>query len=341
MVAAAGAAKGELVMEFSRPGSRLRCPVFLLVGFMAIAPIHASAMPADSDKTDTKPPDHVLTYDHKSGSKATFEIDARDGDKIELDVTNTCEKAFDYSVKNQIGEASVSSETSSDCDEGQLTTRSVTWKHSDKYGGYLVDIDHKPVSGGTQEVEDAAPKGVQLVDHVTLAVLVHTIPSWSYEIAGAFTGSKLTDPVYATDADGNIAEDRDKEDSMSLGIATLAHVYKPRWPWAALSFGVGINQASKPIYYLGGTWRWSGVGGLTVGAAFGPVARLPNGVNIGETPKDSNALSNLSSKNRGKLFVAVSFGFLGRKDDDLKAFAPAPAPAKPKDNAKGDSDGTK
>jgi len=93
-----------------------------------------------------------------------------------------------------------------------------------------------------------------------------TTYGWTVGFAGAFTGDKLTDPVFSlrpgkqvaadgTTADGFFVERRKgSEDSVKLGAATMIHLFYsdpnkfrlgPSLTWAPLTFGLGIGDSSQ------------------------------------------------------------------------------------------------
>lgn len=184
-----------------------------------------------------------------------------------------------------------------------------------------------------------------LPDH-TFRVPVETY-EWGLALAGAFTGDKLTDPVFFLD-DGVenpdappemqrqgffILRDKKAQDSYSLGAAAMVHVFHDdpyRFDfksgdsttqttttsgaglvhWAPISFGLGVGQEAEARYFLGTSLRFGQKAYLTAGWAFGSMARLPNGLREGGFTTESNALGSLGSRTGSAFFLSLSFDFL-------------------------------
>lgn len=188
--------------------------------------------------------------------------------------------------------------------------------------------------------------GCSLPDH-TFRVPVETY-EWRLAIAGAFTGDRLTDPVfYLEDGIENpeapeemqrqgffVRQSTDAEDSYSLGAAAMVHLFhndpfrfdfkwrdRSRPPgdpvpgaglvhWAPLSFGLGVGEDSDTRYYVGSSLRFGQKAYLTAGWVFGSRNRLPDGLDVGDFTTEVNALGSLGSKTTSAFFLGLSFDFI-------------------------------
>lgn len=140
--------------------------------------------------------------------------------------------------------------------------------------------------------------------------------AWRYDFAGAFTVSGLHDKKYAIDSSSKIIRAKDEESDASLGLAAFIHTYhdslcnRGGFCYVPLSFGIGINDDSKVNYYAGMSLRFGQKAFLTVGANFGSVKTLPNGLSEGSTA-DANTLNNQKDRIGVAPFVSFSYTFLG------------------------------
>lgn len=193
-------------------------------------------------------------------------------------------------------------------------------------------------------LDKEAGEGSQIVLLRDIDIMIATPASpIEVEFASAFTASFLVDPVYEVRRDDptsasdafRIRENNEARDRASLGAAAMVHV-SPRFTkrHASLSFGLGVNNANRVDYYFGVSWRIHGQAFLTTGLDIGQISRLPNGIRAGDAVADANVLTALPKRTTGKLFVAISYTFLGSaKSAFTGAFekanpTPAPPPAK-------------
>jgi hypothetical protein len=183
------------------------------------------------------------------------------------------------------------------------------------------DAQKEPCRNGAADAAVVAVAGegggIRLLHDLTLVVPL-SVPPIGVEVAGAFTASFLTDPVYSlqpvpdsSPAKYKVFEDHAARDRARLGVAAMLHTYFPRFTpnWAA-TFGLGINNSSQVDYYFGITWRAYGQFFLTAGVDVGQQIRLPNGVAVDSTVTDANVLANPPRRTSGALFLAVSYAFL-------------------------------
>jgi hypothetical protein len=187
-------------------------------------------------------------------------------------------------------------------------------EHDKKFAGYRVSVTRKEPK--TEETE--------LVDKEWL-IPVQTM-QWETAIAGAFTVSGLTNPVFDVRDDGGssrVTRNRSGEDNAGLGLAGFVHVFHGRRPELAGTFGLGVTNQSKTSYFTGLSWRWGDRGALTAGYMWGSVERLPSGVREGDVVTDPNVLANPGTRIDGAAFLAVSFSFINVGDLFQKPFAEA------------------
>ena len=260
-----------------------------------------------------------VTFDHKGPQRtAIHRLALQDGEAFEVVITNTAEACFDYSVSRVVGKRAPQL-------TGGLVLRPkvLTLVHDKRYGGYIVSIQRS----STDDDDECAQAPAASLENSSVIISVET-PSWELAVSGGFTVNGLTNPVYGSvknDAGQDIVvEDLDARDDASLGVASLLHVYhQSQPPWVpSLGFGLGINEASKPAYYIGAFWRLGRVAMIGGGAVIGSVARLPVGVEVGGELSDPNLLANLPTRVETQWFVAISFSFLGGREPFEKPFAP-------------------
>ena len=210
----------------------------------------------------------------------------------------------------------------------ELRPFKLPFTHDRKFGGYVVRIRANDPDDRT-----VVPKGETdelVLNDVTLHIAVETV-GWNLDFAGAYVGSGLTDPKYAIITQENEAGDEEKvftrepnrESDVNLGLGAFVHVYNDnKWPWLALTFGLGIDDDTT--YYLGPSLRLGDKAAITAGYAWGAVDTLPGGQQLGESPISDNVLNNLGTKNEGAFFVGISYSFIpGIRDRFEKPFAGA------------------
>jgi hypothetical protein len=151
----------------------------------------------------------------------------------------------------------------------------------------------------------------------TVPALAQSEPSsgWDMALTGGFVASGLTDPVWAL---GNVSgspirvvvRQPEQESDVLLGVAMFAQVHHDKVAWIApLSFGVGLRDSGRAVFYFGSALRMGPHASFTGGVAIGPVAALPAGVVEGRAVADTNALSNLITRTSHSWFIGVTYTF--------------------------------
>lgn len=258
-----------------------------------------------------------VPYDHLNGGATSFVRDLKNGEQITVIITNTCPGQFEYEIRGFPKEAPPKVSGLSVPAPKSLEPKKLPPVHDTKYGGYVIfirKIDGKPACQGGENL------GSQM-----LLISVREA-NWDLSFTGAFTISGLTNPVYGfkTDPDGQtkrVIEDQAKQDSASLGIAAFVHVFHQSHPWVAPVFGLGIRADSKTEYFLGGAIRMNDKAAINAGVVFGPVNRLPAGVNPGDVVTDDNLLTSPATRTGTSFFVAFSDPFLNVRSYLEKPFA--------------------
>jgi len=249
--------------------------------------------------------DITVTFDHENQPSETScdLLDLTHNEKFKVVITNTNTDAFEYTV---VGIEVFPAPSATGLRLVADTTRKeLTLQHDRKYGGYKVQLTHKkPLAS--------------LVDKVWY-IPVRTA-GWDTDVAGGFTVSKVTDPVFEVRS-GTVARNHGAEDKVALGFAGFIHVYHGKLPSLAATFGLGITDQSKTAYFFGPSWRWGEKGALTAGYSWGSVDRLPSGIHEGDVVSDPNALASLDSQVRGGVFLSLSFKFITVGDLFQKPFA--------------------
>jgi len=185
-----------------------------------------------------------------------------------------------------------------------------------------------------------------------------TTDGWDLAFSGAFTGDKLTDPVFSIKPGSEpsptpggqstpgyfVTQEHGRQDKYRLGSAAMVHLYHTDpnalgWRginWAPVSFGLGVGDSAHVRYYLGTGVRFDKKLFLTVGSVFGPVKALPSSVGADGFTTDANALAATSSRTLRKIFFSVSYSFIGVGADAFKGpFGTAtPAPSGSSSNQK-------
>jgi hypothetical protein len=264
-----------------------------------------------------------ITYDHlKRSPDKPYVVDLAHGECLNVVIENTLPSQFTSQIEG------FKPATTKPKAQGSptLEPKTLSLIHNRDFGGYFVHIRRNPASDGKVKVDGQE----HTLNDATLTVFVKTM-QWSYEFAGAFTISDLTDPVFALKdpavPDPNkpneqiVVRDRGAEDESSLGIAAFIHVFHERWPHAALTFGLGISEGSETSYFLGPSWKIGDKAALTLGYVWGSTARLPSGVSVGDRVDDSNLLNNLGTRVDNAVFLGLSYSFIDPGDRFRKPFA--------------------
>lgn len=279
-----------------------------------------------------------VVYDHPSH---TFlgppHLELGNGDLFTLLVVRTAPDRFLYpltGVEERFAKPSKESATP----YAKPGTKMIPVVHEKRFGGYEFEI--QSVSGTAVEGEGPLPA---LTPTPEPQLIVVETAGWRQSVAGAFTGSDLADPVFSlyprTGDDGMerffVDEDPGAEDEARLGLGAFIHLHHSRWDRAlgkggfAWSFGLGLDSDQETSYYFGPAYRLGDKGVITAGAVFGPVDRLPGGVQVCGRHRDActpdlavdpNLLSNLDERNEVGFFVALSYTFLDVQDLVEKPF---------------------
>jgi hypothetical protein len=277
--------------------------------------------------------------------RASYVVDASDGDVITITIKNTYPDDFVFTVAG-IPVASPPDELRPQSNQTRDTT--LTQRHDERFGGYIVTLTRK------QKVSQ------QGRPEVTLVIAVRT-SEWKAMFGGGFSVSSLVGRAFglrdstitaATESaeavtQTQLVRDKHREDQAGYGAATFIHLYHTKRPSLGISFGLGLtlNESSSAAYYFGPSFRFGNKGALTVGGMVGPVKTLPPGLREDDVVTDnttvSNALNALPSRTGRGFFVSLSYAFLGGGVDALnKPFAGAAEPtATPKSTEKGSSSG--
>ena len=260
--------------------------IFLKISFLLIALSWTNVHGAD------------VSFDHFTGKDQSISINAKAGEAINISIQNTCASKFRY----ELGGIPLPSPPPAKNGTSNLSpnicpaeTHPITQIHDPQFGGYYISVD--PINGPTVTAakldkdgkpivgEDGRPIEAKELSKATYLVLVRT-DQWDLAFSGGFTISDLTDPVFVTrvdDAMQNIvARDTSSEDSASLGLAAMVHIYHQKRPWLAATFGIATGNDDETAYMVGPSYRFSDKAAVTFGYMFSPVDTLPNGVNIGD-----------------------------------------------------------
>jgi len=258
----------------------------------------------------------IVKFNHYQDNEHQFyKKRLKDGERFVVRISQTDSTAFTYTIQG----IEVVQETKSAPGEQikSLPTDQVDleMEHDERYGGYVVRIRRKAGKDSSPTLKD-----------VDLIISVNT-QKWRFSFSGAFTITGLTDPVYVgreVTQNGETYEVVDEEysaqDEVALGVGAFAHVYHPTFPIGG-AFGLGVTQQSITTYYLGLSYSLGEIVHLTAGPVFGPVARLPTGVSLGDSISSANDLSDLDTKIDVSWFVGITFGFLGSDEAFKKPFA--------------------
>ncbi len=320
--------------------SRLRTPeVLFALALLAASPSWAAdKKPAQGTELRSREEacrdrEPCVVYDHASLSfVGPSSVEAADGDVIYLVITRTAPGAFLYPVE---GIERPPGGREFGAGYTQLSDKVISIRHEARFDGYrfsITSVDGAPLP------PDNSVAGPTLRSTPEPEVIRVTTRQWHQWVAGAFTGSSLSDrqfSLYERTVDGQtlsfVEEDKDAEDEAKLGLAALIHLYHSSWKKVplAVTFGLGIGDDNRTSYFLGPSWRLGDKGAITVGAVWGSVSRLPTGVSVcGRSESscastlavDANALNQLGSRTEQGWFVALSYSFLDVADLLQKPF---------------------
>jgi hypothetical protein len=138
---------------------------------------------------------------------------------------------------------------------------------------------------------------------------------WDMALTGGFVASGLADPVWALGTATGlptrvVLRQRDQENEATLGAAMFVQVHNGHLSWVApLSFGLGLRDNGRAVFYFGSALRMGTHASFTAGMAVGPIAALPAGVVEGRAVADTNALSNLVTRTSHSWFAGVTYTF--------------------------------
>lgn len=267
--------------------------------------LDAGAQTSD-DADDTK-----VVFDHaKTNESQIFTRHVLAGEVIPVEIKNTCSREFTYEVVAVRSGDLPPRTTAATCTPD---TKMVDILHDPRNGGYIVQVRKKVPGAETQvRVND------QLVSLKEADVIIKVVDrKWDAEMSGAFTASRLTDDRFGVVMrdDPNDSETMEKpflvrdegaDDEARLGVGAFVHIFKPRFPWAAFTFGIGINNDNKTAYFTGLSWRFGEAGALTLGYNWASVKRLPAGTDRNR-PVAADVLTRLEDQTKGDWFFALSF----------------------------------
>jgi hypothetical protein len=254
-----------------------------------------------------------ICFDHVNDPpQKSFVRTFKDGQSFAVVIANTAEACFLYDVEPVRVEKALESGVS-------LKAKTLSVTHDRQYGGYIINIRRRSREFDCGKDQIGAPKDA------TLMILADT-DSWEVRVGGGFTGSGLTNPVYAVRKDEQatniLIENPDVRDDLSLGVGSFLHVYRKNWKRVipSVTFGLGISESKNPTYYLGPFWRLGDQAFLGGGVAFGPVDSLPPELRLGDEVSDANALNQLPKRVDTQWFFGMTFTFLGGKEPFEKPF---------------------
>ena len=149
--------------------------------------------------------------------------------------------------------------------------------------------------------------------------------TWAATVAGGFTISGLTNPVYEINQTSGSVVGTDKGDDMKRGAGAFVHVYHQAWPELAPVpvFGLGIGSSDQSEYYFGLGVRLGDKAAINGGMVVGERAELPAGVNEGMKLTDVGALKELPTRVGATWFFGLSFSLIDAGDTLQRPFAGA------------------
>jgi len=295
----------------------------LIVLFLLAASSVSIAEQTSTNTDSTSAAKADITFDHLNQNQdASYYLKLHDDQVFKIQILNTLPDKFQYEIAGVLLPVEDKS-IKKNADATKPVTKEIVHRHEKKYGGYILRI--RSISGSPVKIDGTK---MQLQDR-TLIIVVETL-GWDYEIAGAFTINWLTDPVFAlkqVELDNSnkyiIIENTGARDQAKLGLGAFVHLFNRQFPLLAISFGLGVNNDNNVTYYTGGSWRLGGQAAITTGIAWGSVARLPNGLSIGDLTTDAGILNNLGKRTDCKFFFSISLNFIKAADLLQKPFAGA------------------
>ena len=290
----------------------------LLVLLSVASTASAQGAPAGSGATEAT--FKTVRFNHgasKADESRTLRVG--NGETFKIQIDDTCPDLFTYDVHGVLREEKPSGvEQKAGAKLPPRKEKVLTAVHDTKYGGYIVTMTRKNGPNQCDGPDDLASR--------TLIVFTPQ-EDWDLSFSGAFTLSSLSNPMYYLRAHPDdatkkqVQEDPDKSDAVNLGIGAFVHLFHQRHPWLAGSFGLGIREGNKMEYFLGGGLRASDKATINAGVVFGPVSRLPNGVDTTRPVSDDNVLNDLPTRIQRGFFVGISYSFIDVRNRFQAPFA--------------------
>src|SRR5258706_1461897 len=201
-----------------------------------------------------------ITYDHQAiNSGATLQVVLKPGQPFNVNITNTCERQFTYSIH---GRKTVprTGAGAPPPPSNKLTTRVLSSTYDSQYGSYLVTIEKnaapdcvddagKAISLNTVDIVIAVtPLEWEVGQDAALSLIPWTSQKWTTQATTVVTPASGSTPA-VTAQKFKVVRDADGEDVARASFATLTHLYAPgRNNGVALAFGLIDNSAE---YYVG------------------------------------------------------------------------------------------
>jgi hypothetical protein len=247
---------------------------------------------------------------------ASASLALKNGETFDVVVLHTDTTRFTYTIAGV--KVTPVSPPSVQADSGDLRTHTITLfaNHDAQYGGYIVSIRRK-TNGATPPATENRDLG-----NATIRIAV-TTKQWQIGFGSGFTISGLRDPAFGVAHDtarnvDTLTSEHDRRDRASRGLAAFVHVWHPDYDWAALSFGLGVDQGRGTGYFVGPSIRFGDKLTLTAGPVWGSVKTAPSGMKVGSVVKDPNVLNQLGQRTDMAFFVGLSYAFIGGSEDALK-----------------------
>lgn len=246
-------------------------------------------------------------------------VSAQDGEKIAVNIKNTCPDEFTYTIVPIDIPKETSLHAAKTCNESKV----LDITHEAKYGGYIIyvlDKDGQNLNAG----------------NARLTIAVKTA-AWQLSFGGGFTANGLVHPAFAlrgkpassgssgTSTESTkytVVEERGRRDHVGQSVVSFVHLRRSTFElWGlqpALSFGLGVEPSRAGDFYPGASVMFGDRAALSAGVVIGQVPTLPAGRQLGDEVTDANALGTLGSQKRTSWFVGLSYHFLGGGANDLK-----------------------
>ncbi len=263
-----------------------------------------------ADASDTQRTWEVK-FDYGNTRTQGEQLNADDGDRIEVKIENATLDCFDYTTK-----AVVAARDFEIAVEVKAAGASSSFEivHKTPVQRYEVAIAKKttPNSCSFSGVPDRRIFNIWIAKR------------WHWDFSGGFASVvDPQEPRYYRDGENRVQMDDGKRDKASLGLATFYHLHRRDRERLALSVGLTLREdLTLNEYMLGVGFRFGDAATFSVGVALVPLPRLPSGVHLGDEVGES-VLKTLPERNAVRPFFAVSFSFANRGDDVRGRFGPA------------------